>query len=135
MPTDVFHAETGKGIVDFIGALGKAMAMQGFIIHNEEKMEMVHHFGHQGVALADGFDLHMVQVCAPKKAAQSLSENLERAVLLPQFIIVFSKNNKTQVRMLRFDREQVAELVDDAEFPETHGAVCENLISAIKAAL
>ena len=135
MTTDIFRAETDKGVVDFIKALGKAMAMQGFIIHNEEKMEMVRHFGYQGVALADGFDLHMVQVCAPKKAAQSLSENLERAVFLPQFIVVFSKNNKTQVRMLRFGRGLVAELVDDADFPELNEAVCDSLTSAIKEAL
>ncbi len=135
MSTDVFRAETDKGVVDFISTLGKSMAMHGFIIHNEEKMEMVHHFGYQGVALAEGFDLHMVQVCAPKKAAQSLSENLERAVFLPQFIVVFSKNNKTQVRMLRFGRRLVAELVDDADFPEINEAVCNSLISAINAAL
>ncbi|MDX2494365.1 MAG: DUF302 domain-containing protein [Desulfuromusa sp.] len=135
MFADVFRTETEKSIVDFIKSLGKSMAMHGFIIHNEEKMEMVRHFGHQGVALADGFDLHMVQVCAPKKAAQSLTENLERAVFLPQFIVVFSKNRKTQVRMLRFGSELVAELVDDADFPEINEAVSDSLVSAITEAL
>lgn len=135
MFADVFRTETEKSIVDFIKSLGKSMAMHGFIIHNEEKMEMVRHFGHQGVALADGFDLHMVQVCAPKKAAQSLTENLERAVFLPQFIIVFTKNKKTQVRMLRLGSELVAELVDDADFPEINEAVSDSLVSAITEAL
>ena len=96
---------------------------------------MVRHFGHQGVALAEDFDLHMVQVCSPKKAAQSLSENLERAVLLPQFIVVFTQNHKTQIRMLRYGRELVAELVDDADFPEINSAMCGNLVSAIHEAL
>lgn len=135
MSADVFHAETDKSIVDFIQELGKTMAMQGFMIHNDDKMEMVHHFGHHGVELAEGFDLRMVQICAPKKSARSLMENLERAVLLPKFIVVFSKNNKTQVRMLHIYRDLVAELVDDAEFPAMHEAVCESLIAAIEEAL
>ena len=135
MSADVFHAETDKSIVDFIQELGKTMAMHGFMIHNDDKMEMVHHFGHHGVELAEGFDLRMVQICAPKKSARSLMENLERAVLLPKFIVVFSKNNKTQVRMLRIYRDLVAELVDDAEFPAMHEAVSDNLISAIEEAL
>jgi len=76
-----------------------------------------------------------VQVCSPKKAARSLSENLERAVLLPQFIVVFTQDQKTQVRMLRYGRELVAELVDDADFPEQHAVLCDSLISAINEAL
>lgn len=46
-------------------------------------------------------------------------ENLERAVLLPKYIVVFSKENKTQVRMLQFSNALVAELVDDAAFPKS----------------
>lgn len=135
MSADVFHAETDKSIVGFIQDLGKTMAMQGFIIHNDDKMEMVHHFGHHGVELAEGFDLRMVQVCAPKKSAQSLMENLERAVLLPKFIVVFTKNNQTQVRMLRIYQDLVAELVDDVSFPAMHETVCDSLVSAIEEAL
>ncbi len=135
MAVDIFRATTDKTVTAFIKALGKTMAMRSFVIHNEEKMEMVHHFGHQGVALAEDFDLHMVQVCSPKKAARSLSENLERAVLLPQFIVVFTQDETTQVRMLRYGRELVAELVDDRDFPEINAANCESLIAAIHEAL
>lgn len=135
MTAEVFHTETQKDISHFIKDLGKTMAMQGFMIHNEDRMEMVHHFGHHGVELAEGFDLHMIQICAPKKTAQSLMENLERAVLLPKYIVVFSKENKTQVRMLQFSNALVAELVDDAAFPEVHVAMCDALILAIKEAL
>lgn len=67
MTAEVFHTETQKDISHFIKDLGKTMAMQGFMIHNEDRMEMVHHFGHHGVELAEGFDLHMIQICAPKK--------------------------------------------------------------------
>ncbi len=89
MASGVFRAETGKSISAFIKALGKTMALRGFIIHNEDKTEMVYHFGHHGVELAEGFDLNMVQVCSPRQSAQVLKENLERAVLLPKFIVVF----------------------------------------------
>ncbi|MEA3544716.1 MAG: DUF302 domain-containing protein [Thermodesulfobacteriota bacterium] len=105
------------------------------MIHNDDKMEMVHHFGHHGVELAEGFDLRMVQICAPKKSARSLMENLERAVLLPKFIVVFTKNSRTQVRMLRISQELVAALVVDAEFPALHKAVTDNLVTAIEEAL
>jgi len=135
MSAGVFRAETNKSIIGFIKDLGKSMAMQGFIIHNEEKTELIHHFGHHGLELAEGFDLNMVQVCSPKKSAQSMTENLERAVLLPKFIVVFSKSGKTQVRMLLLGQELVAELVDDAEFPVMHEAVSDSLISAIEEAL
>lgn len=135
MSAGVFRAETNKSIIDFIKDLGKSMAMQGFVIHNEEKTELVHHFGHHGLELAEGFDLNMVQVCSPKKSAQSMMENLERAVLLPKFIVVFSKSGKTQVRMLLLDRELVAELVDDTEFPAMNEAGSNSLITAIKEAL
>ena len=135
MSADVFCATTDKSVVDFINDLARSMTLHSFIIHNEERMEMVRHFGHQGVALAEDFDLHMVQVCAPQKAAQSLSENLERAVLLPQFIVVFTRDRKTQVRMLRYGRELVAELVDDTDFPELNAVMCDSLISAINDAL
>ena len=135
MLTDVYRAETNKPIATFIGDLGRSMAMQGFIIHNEDRMEMVHHFGHHGVELAEDFDLHLVQVCSPKKSARSLVENIERAVLMPRSIVVFSVEGRTQIRMLRMGRELVAQLVEDAAFPDLNQEVTVSLVAAIKEAL
>ena len=135
MRTGVFRAETEKPIAVFISDLARLMALNGFIIHNEEQMEMVHHFGHHGVELAGGVNLHMLQVCAPKRAAQSLQENIERAVLLPRHIIVFSRDGRTQVRMLCISGELAAELVDDGAFPELYENVSASLVSAIRDAL
>ena len=59
----------------------------------------------------------MIQVCKPQKAGKSLAKNPERAVLMPKFIVVFSKNGKTQIRFLKYSREVVASLADDQEFP------------------
>lgn len=135
MSSRVFRSETDKSIAVFISDLGKSMALRGFIIYNEDKMEMVHHFGHHGVELAEGFDLNMVQVCSPKKSALSMMENLERAVLLPKFIIVFSKAGKTQIRMLLLGQELVADLVDDEKFQALETDDYNNLLLAIEEAL
>ena len=77
-----------------------------------------------GVAMAAGFDLHMIQVCKPQKAAKSLGVNPERAVLMPKFIVVFSRDGQTQVRFLRYSRELVASLIDDGDFPDSLAESC-----------
>ena len=135
MSSTVFRTETDKSVAAFIKNLGKTMALHGFIIHNEDRMEMVYHFGHHGVELAEGFDLNMVQVCSPRKSALSMMENLERAVLLPKFIVVFTKDGRTQIRMLLLGRELVDELVDDENFPEIDESEYNNLQQAIEEAL
>ena len=56
--TDVFRAQTQKCVTDFITDLRRSMTMSGFIIHNEDKMEMVRHFGYHGVDLSGDFDLN-----------------------------------------------------------------------------
>lgn len=133
--TDVFKAQTEKPLADFIKDLGRSMTMYGFIIHNEEKMEMVRHFGYHGVDLAGTSNLHMVQVCAPKRSALSIQTNIERAVLLPRFIVVFRKGNQTQVRLLRLGQELIADLIDDEDYVDVHEEISEDLRNAIEQAL
>jgi uncharacterized protein (DUF302 family) len=135
MSTCVYRAESDKSVDQFVNSFGKIATEHGFSIHNEDKMEMAHIFGAHGAEVAEGFDLHMVQICKPAKAAKSLSANPERAVLMPKFIMVFSKDGKTQVRMLKYGRELIAELVDDAEFPgsleETFTTLSELIDTAV----
>ena len=135
MSTCIYKAESGKSVERFIADLGEVATAQGFIIHNEDKMEMAHTFGAHGVEVAEGFDLHMVQICKPRKAAKGLSTNPERAVLMPKFIMVFTKDGKTKVRMLVYGRELISELVDDEEFPGALEKTFQNLIAAIDAAV
>jgi len=133
--TDVFRAQTQKCVTDFITDLRRSMTMSGFIIHNEDKMEMVRHFGYHGVDLSGDFDLNMVQVCAPKRSALSLQTDPERAVFLPRFIVVFIKSNVTQIRMLRLGQDLISELIDDDDFISINESICEDLRSAIEKAL
>ncbi|WP_163335622.1 hypothetical protein [Desulfopila sp. IMCC35008] len=54
------------------------------------------------------------------KQDKSLSINPIRAILMPKFIHVFSKENKTQVRYLSHSSDYITECVPgDATFPES----------------
>lgn len=135
MSTCVYRAETGKSVTAFVTDFSATITARGFSVHNEDKMEMARIFGAHGAEVAEGFDLHMIQICKPDKAAKSLSANPERAVLMPKFVMCFSKNGKTQVRMLKFGRDLIAELVDDAEFPASLEETFKTLIEAIDVSL
>lgn len=131
MATCVYRKESEKSIEKFIADFGEIATASGFTIHNEDKMEMAHTFGAHGVEVAEGFDLHMVQICKPPKAAKGLSTNPERAILMPKFVMVFTKDGKTQVRMLKYGRTLISELVDDEEFPGALEKTFNNLIAII----
>ena len=124
----VYRNQTTKPVAQFVADLDRAAKERGFVIHNEETREMARTFGRHGVEVAKGFDLQMIQVCKPEKAAMSLGRNPERAVLMPKFIMVFSANGATQVRFLYYSPEAVRALVDDDEFP---GSLAESFAAII----
>jgi len=134
MGAQIYQAETGKPLSQFVADMASAAARRGFFIHNESKMDMAHTFGRHGVEVAKGFDLHMIQVCRPQKAGKSLAKNPERAVLMPKFVVVFSDNSKTQIRFLKYSRELVATLVDDAEFPDSLSESFDDIVAMIEEA-
>lgn len=96
---------------------------------------MAQTFAKHGAEVVDNFDLHMIQICKPQKAAKSLSKNLERSVLMPKFVMTFSSEDMTQVRFMYYSRETVSRLVDDEEFPESVTASYAEIISLIEEAL
>ena len=134
MGVDIYRAETQKPVMQFVADLATAAARRGFFIHNESKMDMAHTFGRHGVKVAEGFDLHMIQICKPGKAGQSLSKNPERAVLMPKFVMTFTRDGKTQIRLLRYSREMIATLVDDPEFPESLASSFQDIVNMIEEA-
>ena len=131
----LYRAETGKAVWQFVADLKENGLQHGLLIHNEDHMEMAHTFGSHGVQVADGFDLHMIQVCKPEKAAGSLQKNPERAALMPKFITVFSAARRTQVRFLRLNRAMIEELVHDAEFAVSVGATYDEIERVIQESL
>ncbi len=126
--------ESDKPVGAFIEAMRQEAARRGFIIHNEDKMAMAQTFGGHGVAVAEGFDLHMIQICKPEKAAKSLAANPERAVLMPKFIMVFTDYNKTQIRFLQYGEEQIRNLLEDEVFPDSLAATYQVIRQMLEAA-
>jgi len=129
-----YRSITDKPVERFVKDLFLEAQKRGFRIHNEDKMEMVHTFGLHGVEVAEGFDLHMIQICKPKKAAASLEKNPERAVFIPKFIMTFSRDNCTQIRFQHYSRETVEALIDDKEFPDSLLKSSQEVIAMIEAA-
>jgi len=118
MHKDQVYATTSeKSASEFAKSLGEVARKNGFVIHNENNMDMAHSFGQHGAEVAADFDLHMIQICKPDKAAKSLSANPERAILMPKFIMTFSKEGKTQIRFLSYSEENIRAVVDDDVFP------------------
>lgn len=134
METRVYAAESERSMDDFLGALKTEAEKEGFVMHNEEKMYMADTLGRHGVQLPDDFDLHMIQICKPKKAGPSLHTNPERATLMPKFINTFTRDGKVQIRMLIYGTEMVKELVDDADFPESLSTSYKVLMDIIERA-
>jgi len=134
MVAEIYQSETDKPLDQFIVDMASAAARRGFFIHNESKMDMARTFGRHGVEVAEGFDLHMIQVCKPQKASRGLAKNPERAVLMPKFVVTFSENGKTQIRFLKYSRALVASLIADAEFPDSLVESFEEIVEMIEEA-
>ncbi len=135
MSDHLYKAETSKSTVEFAGDLSKVVKKYGFVIHNENSMDMAHSFGQHGAEVADEFDLHMMQICKPEKAAMSLQANPERAILMPKHVMTFSKDNKTQVRFFYFSADNIRAMVDDEVFPLSLAETYEKIISMVDEAI
>jgi len=131
---NLFATETSKSNSQFVKDLGAVVKKYGFIIHNEENMEMAYSFGKHGAEVAKDFDLHMIQICKPEKAAKSLSGNPERAVLMPKFIMTFTQNGKTQIRFLSFSADNIRAVIDDEQFPASLAETYKKIIEMIEEA-
>ena len=132
--THLYTAESGKDIRQFVNDLEESARSRGFIFLNKEKMDMAKGFRAHNLEVDEGFDLHMIQLCKPAKACKSLHANIERSILMPKFIMAFSKNGKTRIRFLSFPPETIAALVDDPEFPASIGETYRTIIDMIEEA-
>ncbi len=130
---DLYVVESDKGVREFVADFAAICKANGFVVNNEDSMDMQKTFREHGGEVPDDFDLHMMQVCKPTKADKSLTANPERAILMPKFVHVFSKDGgKTQVRYMSFSPEEIAGLVlDDPKFAESVGATFGKIRSMI----
>ena len=116
---DIYRTETRKPIAQFIVDFERAAKPLRFLIHNKKTMAMSDIFKQHGVDVAENFDLHMIQVCKPEKAAASLEMNPERGSLMPKFIVVFTRAGRTQVRFLNYSSSAIIALLDDVDFSKS----------------
>jgi len=114
---DLYCAETGKSPAQFACDFDKVAKKYGFVVNNSDTMDMAKTFRAHGAAAGEGFDLHMIQICKPEKASKSLAANPERAILMPKFVMAFSKGGRTQLRFMSFSAADVSAMVDDQVFP------------------
>lgn len=132
---EFYKKETDKPLVQFVADLKSAAGSKGFSIHNESGMDMAHTFGAHGVEVAQGFDLHMIQICKPEKAAASLQTNPERSALMPKFVMTFTRDGKTQVRFLIYNRPMIEALVGEPAFADSLAESYAAIKAMIEAAL
>ena len=117
---DLYIAETDKSVKQFVSDLAQIVKQNDFVINNADTMSMKETFRKHGGQVSDAFDLHMIQLCKPTKADASLSFNAERSILMPKFVMVFSKDGKTQIRFMSYGAADISEMVpDDSAFPES----------------
>ncbi|MBE0596838.1 MAG: DUF302 domain-containing protein [Desulfuromonadales bacterium] len=134
MSADIYSTETIKPLSQFLTDFARAAARFGFFIQNETKMDVGRMCWQNGTKMPEEFDLHMIQVCKPAKVGKTLLENPERAVLVPKFVIAFTKDQKTQIRLLRYSREFVASLFDDLEFSDSLANSFNDIVCIIQEA-
>lgn len=116
----LYCIESQKSVSHFVEDFATIVENNNFVINNKASMNMKETFSAHGGSIPETFDLHMMQICKPTKADKSLTANPERAILMPKFVHVFSKDNKTQVRYLSFTPDYIAEMVpSDSKFPES----------------
>jgi uncharacterized protein (DUF302 family) len=134
--TEIYQATTKKPLASYVADLDTAATRRGFSIHNRSNMAMAETYRVHNIPMPENFDLHMIQVCKPEKSSGSFQTNIERAPLMPKFIMVFTKEETTQVRFLYYSKELIAELVPgDESFPEALAQTYEGIIDMINKAL
>jgi uncharacterized protein (DUF302 family) len=117
---DLYCTESSKSVSQFVSDFAGVVQQYAFVVNNLETMDMKKTFGAHGGEVPEEFDLHMMQLCKPTKADKSLTMNPERSILMPKFVMVFSKDGKTQIRYLSYSAALITELVqEDPKFPES----------------
>ena len=129
---DLYCVESEKSVTQFVADFAKLVKKNDFVVNNSETMDMKNTFREHGGKVPDEFDLHMMQICKPTKADGSLTMNPERAIFMPKFVMVFSKDGKTQIRYLSFQASDIAAFVlDDPKFAESVGQTFVKIRSMI----
>ncbi|CEG12824.1 conserved hypothetical protein [groundwater metagenome] len=134
--TEIFKADTEKSPDKFIEDLCALAKKSGFVVRDVHDMNQI--FKGYGVDVSNDFRYYMVQMCNPKKAYNSISANPERGVLIPKFVVVFRKDekSKTEVRFLSYSEAFVGSMFgEDSDFQKSLPDSCRSIINIINEAL
>ena len=104
---ELYIAESEKSVAQFAADFSETVKKYDFVVNNFDTMDMKKTFREHGGEVPDDFDLHMMQVCKPTKADKSLTMNPERSILMPKFVMAFSKGGKTQIRYLSYSAADI----------------------------
>lgn len=133
---ELYIAESSKDVRQFVADFVEIVKKNDFVVNNFDSMDMKKTFREHGGTVPDDFDLHMMQLCKPTKADKSLTMNPERSILMPKFVMVFSKDGKTQIRYLSYSAADISALVlDDPAFPESLAQTFAKIRSMIDEAI
>jgi len=117
---DLYVTKSDKSVRSFVSDFISVVKKYSFVVNNLNSMDMKKTFREHGGEVPDSFDLHMIQICKPTKADKSLTMNPERAIFMPKFVMVFSKDGKTQIRYLSYSVADIeAFVLDDTKFAES----------------
>lgn len=129
---NLYAIQSDKSVPQFVADFSAIAKANKFVINNLDTMDMKTTLRHHGGEVPGNFDLHMMHVCKPTKSDKSLTFNKERAIFMPKFIHVFSKDTRTQVRYLRYSPEQISAMVpDDPQFPLSLAQTFEKICTMI----
>lgn len=129
---NLYAIQSDKSVPQFVADFSAIAKANKFVINNLDTMDMKTTLRLHGGEVPGNFDLHMMHVCKPTKSDKSLTFNKERAIFMPKFIHVFSKDTRTQVRYLRYSPEQISAMVpDDPQFPLSLAQTFEKICTMI----
>ena len=135
MNDHLYKAETTKSADQFAKDFEKIVTGNGLMVGNSATMDMAKTFGAHGADVPEAFDVFMIQVCNAMKAAKSMTANPERVILMPKFVMVFSKNGTTQIRFFHYNEATISAMVpDDDVFPGSLAQTYKKIISMIEEA-
>ena len=132
MNDHLYKNTTSKSSHLFVCDFKTVANKNGFTIANENNANMAETFSAHGAVVEENFDLHMIQICKPDKAAPSLQKNPERAILMPKFVMVFNDGKQTQIRFHHHNQKTIREMVDDHSFPKSLAGTYRQIISMIE---
>lgn len=134
MRDELYKNQTSKSPKQFAQDFKQICEKYGFTIYNEAEMDQAALYRGMGFEVRDDFDLHMMRVCKLENSSQSVQMNPERAILVPKYVAVFSKDGATQIRFLHPTEDKISAVSGDS-VPTKLGQVLKKIISMIEEAI